>query len=192
MKQWGEGWPGGWRSSENGANTEKVPVALVMVGGALRLNGGEIWPPLQCSPPVKEREPDWFTTVVFFFMTRKAKKENEKKRKRKRTTSNWLFIEFSWEWLNCHSSCLWGLEKKPLPYLGFCIHESFTLDSGKKEGGCKKPREEARKTTVANNLSPRGWGLLLKIVLRLVLSAGFQCLPRTVGCVFSQPGRKND
>ena len=28
--------------SENAANTGKVPVALVMVGGAIGLNGGEI------------------------------------------------------------------------------------------------------------------------------------------------------
>lgn len=104
-------------------------------------------------------------------MTRKAKKGKGKKKGRK-TTFNWLRVEFSREWLNCHSSCFRGLEKKPLPYLGFCIWESLTLDLvlTLKEGGCKKPREEVREDTGAHNLSAHQWGLLLTIDL-LVLSA---------------------
>lgn len=77
----------------------------------------------------------------FSFMTRKAKKE--KKEKAKKPISNWLFVEFSREWLNCRSSCLWGLQKKPLPSLGFCIQESSPLD-WRGWGGRKRGRRRGR------------------------------------------------
>lgn len=138
------------------------------------------------SPTCERKRPSLIYYFAFSFMTRRAKKE--KKKNSRKTTSSWLFVEFSREQLNCHSSCLRGLEKKPLPYPGLYIHKAFSQDFGEKEGDCKKPREEMRKKTVANNLSTWLWGLLPPSALSS-FSQGFSG-PSTVYRVLPWPGRK--